>query len=113
MSRTNFKISKPIPSISTAKSSPVTVNFPKGVVTYKPNDAMSQEEIRLAQDARFDKVGEYGTRYGYKQLTEPIGKTSLSGNISSTYESTSAKDCLLYTSPSPRDANASRMPSSA
>ena len=96
MSRTNFKISKPIPSISTAKSSPVTVNFPKGVVTYKPNDAMSQEEIRLAQDARFDKVGEYGTRYGYKQLTEPIGKTSLSGNISGTYDSTSAKDATPY-----------------
>ena len=96
MSRTNFKISKPIPSISTAKSSPVTVNFPKGVVTYKPNDAMSQEEIRLAQDARFDKVGEYGTRYGYKQLTEPIGKTSLSGNISGTYESTSAKGATPY-----------------
>ena len=36
------------------------------------------------------------------------GNTSVGKNISS-YD----KDCLLYTSPSPRDVNRSRMPSSA
>lgn len=41
---------------------------------------MSYDEIRLAQDARFDRVGEYGTRLGYKKLSEPIGKTSLTSN---------------------------------
>ena len=64
-----------IPNLSTAKSKPVTTNFARGIYTYKPNDTMTPEEVRLAQDARFDRVGEYGTRLGYKQLTEAIGKT--------------------------------------
>ena len=64
MSRTNFKISKPIPSISTEKSSADTVNFPQGVVNQKSNDEMSQEEIRLGKNARYDKMGEYRTSYG-------------------------------------------------
>lgn len=72
-----------IPNLSTKKSQPVTTNFAKGVYTYKPNDTMDSSEIRLAQDARFDRVGEYGTRLGYKKLSEPIGKTSLSSNLSS------------------------------
>lgn len=62
-----------IPKLSTAKSSPVTTNFAGGVYTYKPNDTMKPEEVRLAQDARFDRVGEYGTRLGYKKMTTPIG----------------------------------------
>lgn len=69
-----------IPSVSTRKTSPMTTNFAKGVYTYKPNDTMGYDEIRLAQDARFDRVGEYGTRLGYKKLSEPIGKTSLTSN---------------------------------
>ena len=69
-----------IPSVSTRKTSPMTTNFAKGVYTYKPNDTMDYDEIRLAQDARFDRVGEYGTRLGYKKLSEPIGKTSLTSN---------------------------------
>ena len=64
-----------VPSLSTAKSKPVTTNFAKGIYTYKPNDTMDSTEIRLAQDARFDRVGEYGTRLGYKMLMEPMGKT--------------------------------------
>ena len=39
---------------------------------------MGLDELRLAQDARFDRVGEYGTRLGYKKLCEPIGKTAIS-----------------------------------
>ena len=46
-----------IPSLSTRKSAPVTTNFAKGIYTYKPNDTMDYDEIRLAQDARFDRVG--------------------------------------------------------
>jgi hypothetical protein len=37
---------------------------------------MGLDELRLAQDARFDRVGEYGTRLGYKRLSQPIGYAS-------------------------------------
>ena len=75
--KSNF-IGRGIPNLGTKKSEPVTTNFAKGIYTYKPNDTMDSTEIRLAQDARFDRVGEYGTRLGYKKLTEAIGKTAIS-----------------------------------
>ena len=96
-----------IPSLSTRKSAPVTTNFAKGIYTYKPNDTMDYDEIRLAQDARFDRVGEYGTRLGYKKLSEPIGKTILANSSSGTmqtvpgdqvspYSFTAAADNVIY-----------------
>lgn len=54
--------------MTTRKSEPITTNFAKGIYTYKPNDTMSQDEIRLAENARFDRVGEYKTRKGFKQF---------------------------------------------
>lgn len=84
MAYSNFQRNKATPSMSSRKSNPVTMNFAGGIKTYKPNDTMDSSEIRLAQDARFDRVGEYGTRLGYKQLTTPIGyemfKTNKSTN---------------------------------
>lgn len=104
--KSNFTGRK-VPSLSTAKSKPVTTNFAKGIYTYKPNDTMDSSEIRLAQDARFDRVGEYGTRLGYKRLCEPIGKTQLAassdGSMSNVkgsevepYEYTASADNLIY-----------------
>ena len=61
-----------IPNVGTRKSAPTTTNFAKGVATYKPNDTMGSDELRLAQDARFDRVGEYGTRSGLKALSSNI-----------------------------------------
>ena len=61
-----------IPNVGTRKSAPTTTNFAKGVATYKPNDTMDSDELRLAQDARFDRVGEYGTRNGLKALSSNI-----------------------------------------
>jgi hypothetical protein len=55
-----------VPNVGTRKSAPTTTNFAKGVATYKPNDMMGTDELRLAQDARFDRVGEYATRTGLK-----------------------------------------------
>lgn len=92
MGYSNFSRRKAIPSTGTRKSSPSTTNFAKGVYTYKPNDTMGTDEVRLAQDARFDRVGEYGTRNGFVRLTDPIGKTQLSGNISATYDTTLASN---------------------
>lgn len=96
-----------IPSLTAKKSQPVTTNFARGIYTYKPNDMMDSSEVRLAQDARFDRVGEYGTRLGYKQLSEPIGKTQLAdssdGSMSTVkgsevepYEYTASADNLIY-----------------
>ena len=78
MIKSNFSKRRKIPDVTTRKSSPMTTNFAKGIYTYKPNDTMGLDELRLAQDARFDRVGEYGTRLGYKKLCEPIGKSAIS-----------------------------------
>lgn len=72
-----------IPSTTTAKSSPVTTNFSKGIKTYKPNDTMTSEELYLAQNARFERIGEYKTRRGFTKLCEPIGKSVLQENYRS------------------------------
>lgn len=73
-----------IPNIGTKRSNPVTTNFAKGVYTYKPNDTMGLDELRLAQDARFDRVGEYGTRKGLKALSSNIIGLAATGTASTT-----------------------------
>lgn len=70
-----------IPNIGTKRSNPITTNFAKGIYTYKPNDTMALDEIRLAQDARFDRVGEYGTRKGLKALSSNIIGLTAIGTI--------------------------------
>lgn len=93
--KSNF-IGRSIPSLSTAKSKPVTTNFARGVYTYKPNDTMADNEIRLAQDARFDRVGEYSTRLGYKKISEPIGKTQLADSSDGTINTVTATEALPF-----------------
>lgn len=96
-----------IPSLTAKKSQPVTTNFARGIYTYKPNDTMDSSEVRLAQDARFDRVGEYGTRLGYKRLSQPIGKAQLASSSDSSsstvkgsevkpFEYTASADNLIY-----------------
>lgn len=97
MSYSNFSKQRNIPSITTRKSSPMTTNFAKGIYTYKPNDTMGLDELRLAQDARFDRVGEYGTRLGYKKLSEPIGKAALGSNMAANPTPTPAEEAENYT----------------
>lgn len=97
---------KAVPSVATRKSSPITTNFAKGIYTYKPNDTMDASEIRLAENARFDRVGEYGTRLGYKKLSEPIGKTAISTGTAAVnaaglstlapYSFTATADTIIY-----------------
>ena len=107
MAKKSDFIGRSIPSLSTRKSAPVTTNFARGIYTYKPNDTMDSSEIRLAQDARFDRVGEYGTRLGYKKLFQPIGKAQLAsssggspsavkGSEVKPYEYTASADNLIY-----------------
>lgn len=87
MTVTNFSKARAIPSkATTKKSSPTTTNFAKGIFTYKPNDTMDFDEIYLAQNARFDRIGEYKTRRGLGKLCEPIGKNVVANTAFQSYE---------------------------
>ena len=82
----NFSKARTIPSVTTRKSSPSTTNFAKGIYTYKPNDTMNYDEIYLAQNARFERIGEYKTRRGLSKLCEPIGKNIVYSDYSGYYD---------------------------
>lgn len=97
MIKSNFSKQRKIPNVTTRKSSPMTTNFAKGIYTYKPNDTMGLDELRLAQDARFDRVGEYGTRKGYSRLTSAIGEADLNNNYSASYVGIKASEATPYT----------------
>lgn len=91
MTITNFSKAKAIPKkVTTKKSAPTTTNFAKGVYTYKPNDTMNYDEASLAQNARFERIGEYKTRRGLGKLCEPIGKSVAESNYTTTYDMTYA-----------------------
>ena len=96
MAVSNFSKARKIPSrVTTKKSSPTTTNFAKGIYTYKPNDTMDFDEIYLAQNARFDRIGEYKTRRGLAKLCEPIGKTKAQDTYSGTYTMKKAANAHL------------------
>lgn len=96
MAVSNFSKAKAIPAkVTTRKSSPTTTNFAKGIYTYKPNDTMDFDEIYLAQNARFDRIGEYKTRRGITQLCEPIGKTKTTDTYSGNYTMVDATEATL------------------
>ena len=103
MTVTNFSKARAIPSkATTKKSSPTTTNFAKGIFTYKPNDTMNFDEIYLAQNARFDRIGEYKTRRGIAKMCEPIGKTKAQDTYSVTYTMKKATNThLAITSANP------------
>ncbi len=82
MRKSRFQPNRTVPNITTTKSSPVTVNFAKGINTYAPNDTIDASELSLAQDARFDRMGEYKTRKGLSQLSKPIGEAIIYDNLS-------------------------------
>lgn len=104
MAVSNFSKARKVPKASTKKTNPTTTNFAKGIYTYKPNDTMDFDEIYLAQNARFDRIGEYKTRRGIAKLCEPIGKTAVQDTItgaSLTNLNTVNKIELTITSASP------------
>lgn len=107
MVQTRFTKIKKIPNVATGKSSPQTTNFADGIATYQPNDTMKNSQLRLAENARFDRIGEYKTRVGYKKLMNPIGYTSIASTLSSgstdtilsevqPYTFTANTECVLY-----------------
>lgn len=100
MTVTNFSKAKKIPSATTRKSAPTTTNFAKGIYTYKPNDTMDLDEVYLAQNARFDRIGEYKTRHGLAKLSEPIGKSIVTNTYSISYTMVNVSDTSLSLSTS-------------
>lgn len=92
MTVTNFSKAKTVPNVSTKKSAPTTTNFAKGVYTYKPNDTMDYDEIYLAQNARFDRIGEYKTRHGLKIMANPISKVLYKDYYDADYTMVDLKD---------------------
>ena len=95
MAVSNFSKARKIPRVTTRKSAPTTTNFAKGIYTYKPNDTMDFDEIYLAQNARFDRIGEYKTRRGLAKLCEPIGKTKTADTYSGDYTMVPIEDAEL------------------
>ena len=86
MAGSNFSRRRTIPTkITTRKSAPTTTDFAKGINTYKPNDLMKLDELHLAQDGRFDRIGEYKTRKGLSGLSVPVGKTKVHDNTTGAY----------------------------
>lgn len=97
---TNFSGRKNVPGISTRKTSPTTTNLAKGINTYKPNDTMDYDQAHLAQNARFDRIGEYKTRNGLKQLmTQPIGYDEVLGGMSAADSELETPCSLPFASP--------------
>ena len=72
----------------------------------KPSITSLQDELVSAQEARTQAEAAQRTAQAAQRDAEDLAETRLA-------ELTNAKDCLLYTSPSPRDLSTSRMPSSA
>lgn len=95
MSITNFPNTKPIPKVTTRKSSPTTTNFAKGIYTYKPNDTMDYDEVYLAQNARFERIGEYKTRRGLAKMCEPIGKSVVENTYVQDYQMVAIENAAL------------------
>lgn len=96
MPKSNFSTARSIPSgMSTRKSAPTTTNFAKGIYTYKPNDTMALDEVYLAQNARFERIGEYKTRRGLKKLCEPVGKDMTQNTYSGTYTMVPVEEATL------------------
>ena len=105
MAYSNFEGPAKIPNITTRKSAPMTTNFAKGVSTYKPNDTMGLDELRLAQDARFDRVGEYGTRKGYAPMTtQAIGHAAFGSNWNESFSNIDASTANGFTFTASADA---------
>ena len=99
MAVSNFSKARKIPSkVTTKKSAPTTTNFAKGIFTYKPNDTMDFDEIYLAQNARFDRIGEYKTRRGLAKMCEPIGKTTIQSTYDEVYTMVDAGQTTLIIS---------------
>ena len=88
-------------------------DFIYGIIGWHPVDAIDCTDERLEWIESLSKhpkiigIGEMGLDYHWDKSPSDVQKEVFKKQIAL------AKRCLLYTSPSPRDATLSRMPSSA
>ena len=95
MVQSRFTKVRNIPAkIKTTRTLPSTTNFADGISCYRPNDAMKASELKLAENVRFDRIGEYKTRRGFKKLSSPIGSTVILNTLSDSNDETNLKDVL-------------------
>ena len=98
MVQSRFTNIKAIPkSVTTGKTAPSTTNFADGIATYQPNDTMKDSQLRLAENARFDRIGEYKTRKGYTALMNPIGYEILESTMESGANNVNIGEVYPYT----------------
>ena len=106
--RSRFGYKTPMPMVTSKKGSTKALSFKKGVNTYKDNDDMANDELSLATDARFVKIGRYKTRKGLDRYSVPIGEavnvqqTSTTGASTSNISGTFAVTQPLLTTSSDR-----------
>ena len=72
-------------------------------------EGISAEEIEIL----YARLSEMGISVHDQRDEETLGPKTLARTSTTAVKGGNSKDCLLYTSPSPRDATLSRMPSSA
>ena len=74
--------------------------------------AVDRDLLCLVQDELKDLIKDYNTIHSQlNQHNKQIAQLEV--NVATLTDQDQRKDCLLYTSPSPRDGLLSRMPSSA
>ena len=89
--------------LTACKENTTTKEETMGTETPEKTTTQSSDWVTLFDGTNFDQWRGYGTQEMYSEW-------SIDGNA---MKFTPGKDCLLYTSPSPRDQRGSRMPSSA
>ena len=75
---------------------------------FEDADTLTRIRINPFISRKFGRTTDFFLGYGFQSLSDGDNTSQ-----QDTFEFTLAKDCLLYTSPSPRDRTRSRMPSSA
>ena len=82
---------------------------------YEGSCAIDSEILRVAQINEYEMIHIYNLQNGERFSTYAIKAEAGSGvvTLNGAAAFKGSKNCLLYTSPSPRDRNVSRMPSSA
>lgn len=66
----------PIPAVTSKEQELENTGFPRGINTFSPNDALTNEYVRLAQDARMSEIGTYKTRQGFDYYSAAHSQTA-------------------------------------
>ena len=82
-------------------------------MTFVPSVTFGNIIEKLNEVGKFNKLNETLAKSGLNENLKRAGPFTVFAPLDDAFAAISAKTCLLYTSPSPRDTAISRMPSSA